>query len=97
MKLSSPDERQRAAIVPLHKNLPLIVHEVHFALRAGKNGMIRVLHRIKPDAGAGGILLLDKIHHFSVHHFIPRKRQIKGRVDRCEKIVVERIEMFHHY
>ena len=26
-----------------------------------------------------------------------RKRQIKGRVDRCEKIVVERIEMFHHY
>lgn len=25
------------------------------------------------------------------------KRQIKGRVDRCEKIVVERIEMFHHY
>ena len=29
--------------------------------------MIRVLHRIKPDAGAGGILLLDKIHHFSVH------------------------------
>ena len=29
---------------------------------------IRVLHRIKLDAGAGGILLLDKIHHFSVHH-----------------------------
>lgn len=26
-----------------------------------------------------------------------RKRQIKGRVDRYEKIVVERIEMFHHY
>lgn len=25
------------------------------------------------------------------------KRQIKGRVDRYEKIVVERIEMFHHY
>ena len=65
------DERQRAAIVPLHKNLPLIVHKVYFALRAGKNGMIRVLHRIEPDAGAGGILLLDKIHHFSVHHLIP--------------------------
>ena len=28
---------------------------------------------------------------------IHRKRQIKGRVDRYEKIVVERIEMFHHY
>ena len=65
------DERQRAAIVPLHKNLPLIVHEVHFALGAGKNGRVGVLHRIEPDAGAGGILLLDKIHHFSVHHFIP--------------------------
>ena len=65
------DERQRAAIVPLHKNLSFIVHEVHLTLRAGKNGMIRVLHRIESDAGAGGILLLDKIHHFSVHHFIP--------------------------
>lgn len=29
--------------------------------------------------------------------FRNRKRQIKGRVDRYEKIVVERIEMFHHY
>ena len=31
----------------------------------------RFRHRIEPDAGAGGILLLDKIHHFSVHHLIP--------------------------
>lgn len=30
-------------------------------------------------------------------HYYAGKRQIKGRVDRCEKIVVERIEMFHHY
>ena len=27
-----------------------------------------VIHRIEPDAGTGGILLLDEIHHFSVHH-----------------------------
>ena len=45
-----------------------IVHEIYFALRAGKNGRVGVFHRIEPDAGAGGILLLDKIHHFSVHH-----------------------------
>ena len=64
-------ERQCAAIIPLHENLTLIVHKVYFALRAGKNGMIRVLHRIKPDAGAGGILLLDEIHHFSLHTHIP--------------------------
>jgi len=64
-------ERQRAAIVPLHENLSFIVHEVHFALGAGKNGRVGVFHRIEPDAGARGILLLDKIHHFSVHHFIP--------------------------
>ena len=62
------DERQRAAIVPLHKNLPLIIHEVYFALGAGKNGMMGIVHRVQPDAGAGGILFPDKIHHFSVHH-----------------------------
>ena len=65
------DERQRAAIVPIRKNLPLIVHEVHFALGAGKNGRVRVFHRIESDAGAGGILLPDEIHHFSVHTHIP--------------------------
>mgnify|MGYP002610736580 CR=1 FL=1 len=65
---AATSERQRAAVVPFHENLPLIVHEVHFALRAGKNGMIRVFHRIEPDAGAGGILLPNEIHHFSVHH-----------------------------
>ena len=61
-------ERQRAAIVPLHKYLSFIVHEVHLALRAGENGRVGIVHRIESDAGAGGILLLDKIHHFSVHH-----------------------------
>ena len=30
-----------------------------------------IAYRIEPNAGAGGILLLDEIHHFSVHHFIP--------------------------
>ena len=30
-----------------------------------------IAYRIEPDAGAGGILLLDKIHHFSVHTHIP--------------------------
>ncbi len=30
-----------------------------------------IAYRIKPDASAGGILFLDEIHHFSVHHFIP--------------------------
>ena len=62
------DERQRAAIVPLHKNLPLIIHEVYFALGAGKNGMMGIVHSVQPDAGAGGILFPEKIHHFSVHH-----------------------------
>ena len=61
-------ERQRAAIVPLHKNLPLIVHIVYLTLRAGENGRVGVFHRIEPDAGAGGILFLNEIYHFSVHH-----------------------------
>ena len=30
--------------------------------------MMGIVHSVQPDAGAGGILLLDKIHHFSVHH-----------------------------
>ena len=51
--------------------MPLIVHEVHLALHSSGNGMLGVLHRIEPDASAGGILLLDEIHHFSVHTHIP--------------------------
>ena len=61
-------ERQRAAVVPFHVELPRIVHEVHLALGAGKNGHVRIVHRIESDAGAGGILFLDEIYHFSVHH-----------------------------
>ena len=34
---------------------------------------------------------------FKLSQLCDGKRQIKGRVDRYEKIVVERIEMFHHY
>ena len=48
--------------------LPRIVYKVYLTLGAGKNGRVGIVHRIEPDAGAGGILLLDKIHHFSVHH-----------------------------
>ena len=59
---------QRPAVIPFHVDLPRIVYEVYFTLRAGENGRVGVFHRIEPDAGAGGILLLDKIHHFSVHH-----------------------------
>lgn len=42
---------------------------------------------------------LSKAERITVLPFFlsSRKRQIKGRVDRYEKIVVERIEMFHHY
>ena len=61
-------ERQCAAIVPLHENLSFVIHEVHLTLGAGKNGRVGIVHSVQPDAGAGGILLLDKIHHFSVHH-----------------------------
>ena len=48
-----------------------IIHEVHFTFRAGSDGGVGVFHRIEPDAGAGGILFPDKIHHFSVHTHIP--------------------------
>ena len=45
--------------------------------------------------------LKSKYPHITLESAIPcetqGKRQIKGRVDRYEKIVVERIEMFHHY
>ena len=61
-------ERQRAAIVPLHKNLSFIVHEVHLALRAGENGRVGIVHSVQSNAGAGRILLPNEIHHFSVHH-----------------------------
>ena len=43
-------------------------HLVHLTLGAGKNGRVGIVHSVQPDAGAGGILFLDKIHHFSVHH-----------------------------
>ena len=64
-------ERQRAAVVPFHVELPRIVHEVHLALGAGCNGGIGIHRGIEPDVGTGRILLLDEIHHFSVHTHIP--------------------------
>ena len=60
-----------AAVIPFHVELPRIVHEVHLTLRTGKNGRIGIVHSVQSNAGAGGILLLDEIHHFSVHTHIP--------------------------
>ena len=62
------DECQRPAVIPLHVDSANVIHEVHFTFRTGSDGGVGVFHRIEPDAGAGGILFLDKIHHFSVHH-----------------------------
>lgn len=64
VKLSRRGERQRAAIVPLHKNLSFIVHEVHLTLGAGKNGMMGIVHSVQPDAGAGGYCSLRKFTIF---------------------------------
>ena len=61
---------QRPTVIPFHVELPRIAYEVYFALGAGKNGRVGIVHRIKPDASAGGILFLDKIHHFSLHTHI---------------------------
>lgn len=52
-------------------------------------GLVRADDRGDPGLSGTG--------HGGPDVFLPRKRQIKGRVDRYEKIVVERIEMFHHY
>ena len=45
---------QRPAVIPLHVELPRIVYKVHLTLGTGKNGRVGIVHRIEPDAGAGG-------------------------------------------
>lgn len=50
----------------------------------------RVMHELTPKES-------QSKQPYVCFDLVERKRQIKGRVDRYEKIVVERIEMFHHY
>ena len=61
------DDPQRPAVIPLHVDRADVIHEIHLALGTGSNRSIGILHGIETDAGAGRILLLDEIHHFSVH------------------------------
>lgn len=61
------NDSQRPAVIPLHVDRADVIHEIHLALGAGCNGGIGILHGIETDAGAGWILFLDEIHHFSVH------------------------------